>query len=176
MMKFCHTIKIWVRKWGSFGMNFGMSVWRCSQLQFRWLTGNNVKTFFEPNIDKGNISKSSKKISQIQKFGATLMILSIKLNNFGSIWLWNNLFGLKCHIPLLQIPVSPHLICFPRSAQIKKLILQKLTGAPKISHFGDRWWPQPCIKFTQTQYSSPPDPNSFPLYCVFSPLKLILQE
>ena len=140
MMKFCHTIKIWVRKWGSFGMNFGMSVWRCSQLQFRWLTGNNVKTFFEPNIDKGNISKSSKKISQIQKFGATLMILSIKLNDSGSIWLWNNLFGLKCHIPLLQIPVSPHLICFPMLSTpliegvIKlKDLFGRVDGSPKNS-------------------------------------------
>ena len=42
MMEFCHTIKIWLKKWGSFGINFGMSVWRYSQLPFRWLTGNDI--------------------------------------------------------------------------------------------------------------------------------------
>ena len=62
---------------------------------------------------KENLWKFSKKISQTQNknlwnlFGATLMILSIKLNNFGSILLWNDLFGLKCHIPMFQSPVCP---------------------------------------------------------------------
>ena len=60
---------------------------------------------------KENLWKFSKKISQTQNknlwnlFGATLMILSIKLNNFGSTWLWNDLFGSKCHIPMFQSPV-----------------------------------------------------------------------
>ena len=34
-----------------------------------------------------------------------MITLGIKLNNFGPIWLWNDLFGLKCHIPMLQSPV-----------------------------------------------------------------------
>ena len=36
-----------------------------------------------------------------------MMILSIKLNNLGSIQLRNDIFGLKCHILLFQIPVCP---------------------------------------------------------------------
>ena len=34
-----------------------------------------------------------------------MIIFGIKLNNFGSIWLSNDLFGLKCHIPMFQSPV-----------------------------------------------------------------------
>ena len=58
-----------------------------------------------------NLSNFSKKISQIQNmnlwniFGVTMITFAIKLNNFGSIWLWNDLFGLKCHIPMFQSPV-----------------------------------------------------------------------
>ena len=60
---------------------------------------------------KENLSNFSKKISQIQNinlwnvFGVTMITFAIKLNNFGSIWLWNDLFGLKCHIPMFQSPV-----------------------------------------------------------------------
>ena len=60
---------------------------------------------------KENLWNFSKKISQIHSinlwniFGATVMILSVKLNNFGFIWLWNDLFGLKCHIAMFQSPV-----------------------------------------------------------------------
>ena len=34
-----------------------------------------------------------------------MMILSKKLDNFGPIWLRNDPFGLKCHIPMFQSPV-----------------------------------------------------------------------
>ena len=58
---------------------------------------------------KQNLSNASKKTSEIQNiniwnvFGPTLRILSIKLNNFGSILLWNDPFGAKCH--MFQSPV-----------------------------------------------------------------------
>ena len=60
---------------------------------------------------KENLWKYSKEISQIQNinlwnvFGATMMILSINLNGFWFTWLWNDLFGSKCHIPMFQSPV-----------------------------------------------------------------------
>ena len=58
---------------------------------------------------KQNLSNASKKTSEIQNiniwnvFGPTLRILSIKLDNFGSILLWNDPFGAKCH--MFQSPV-----------------------------------------------------------------------
>ena len=63
---------------------------------------------------KENLWKFSKKISQTQNknlwnlFGATLMILSIKLNNFGFNMLLNDLFLSKCHMPMFQSPVPPY--------------------------------------------------------------------
>ena len=45
------------------------------------------------------------KHKSLKRFWATIITLGIKLNNFWSIWLWNDLFGLKCHIPLFQSPV-----------------------------------------------------------------------
>ena len=36
-----------------------------------------------------------------------MITFGIKLNNFGSIWVWNDPFGSKCHIPLCQSPVCP---------------------------------------------------------------------
>ena len=62
---------------------------------------------------KGNLSNFPRKISQIQNinllnvFGVTVMILSIRLTDFGSIWLWNYVFGSKCNIPMFQSPVCP---------------------------------------------------------------------
>ena len=36
-----------------------------------------------------------------------MITFGIKLNNCGSIWLWNDIFGSKCNIPMFQSPVCP---------------------------------------------------------------------
>ena len=36
-----------------------------------------------------------------------MIIFGIKLKNFASIWLWNDLFGVMCHTPMFQSPVCP---------------------------------------------------------------------
>ena len=53
------------------------------------------------NFDNQDYHHSSK-IDKKNVFGATMINFGIKLNNFGSIWLWNYLFGSKCHIPMFQ--------------------------------------------------------------------------
>ena len=68
---------------------------------------------------KENLSSFSKKISEIQNInlwivGVTMITFATKLNNFGSIWLWNYLHGLECHIPMFQSPVCPP----PRSLSV----------------------------------------------------------
>ena len=54
---------------------------------------------------------------------------------------------------MLQIPVSPlphlfsYIIYFSHrsSAQIKNLFCKSWWEHKKISHFGDPWWPKPCL-------------------------------
>ena len=83
---------------------------------------------------KENLSNFSKKISQIQNinlwnvFGASMITCGIKLNNFGSILLWNDPFGSKCHIPMLQSPVCPP----PWRGVLKKQKFSKLVIEPKL--------------------------------------------
>ena len=33
-----------------------------------------------------------------------MITFAVKLNNFGSSWFWNDLFGSKCHIPMFKSP------------------------------------------------------------------------
>ena len=56
-----------------------------------------------PNFFEENLSNTT--INLWIVYGATMMILSIILNNLRFIWLWNDLFGSKCHMPMFQSPV-----------------------------------------------------------------------
>ena len=62
---------------------------------------------------KGNLSNFPREISQNQNinllnvFGVTVMILSIRLKDFGSIWLLNYIFGSKCNTPMFLSSVCP---------------------------------------------------------------------
>ena len=119
-----------------------------------------MKTLFKPKIDK--VRAISRKYLKIFKenisntnFEATLMILT--LDPFGCEMFY---LGWSVTYYCYRSP-PPHLFSWECSNK-KKIILKKLTEAPKNSHFGDSWWLQPCIRFTQTQYFSPSDPYSSP--------------
>ena len=55
--------------------------------------------------------------------------MNIKSNYYGSIWLWNYLFWLKCHILMLQSPVCP-----PPYHQVEYIKFLLLPNHAQICH------------------------------------------